>query len=501
MGELGSAFVTVVVATRSRGDSVIRTARTILTNDYPTFELRVVDQSDDDRTETSLRQYLADARVHYVRVDTKGLSSARNAGIADAQGEIIAITDDDCEVSSNWLRELVAAFVADSRIGIVFGNVVPGPHDSRAGFIPAYIREEPFLARCIDEKHEVDGVGACMGLRRSVWKDLGGFDQMLGAGAPLRANSEGDLVIRALQSGYFVYETPAVQVIHHGFRTWQEGVVLIQRYWYGTGAMYAKYFKIAPHTRGLCATDHLCLPDFLGIGAQKAGTTWLYENLRRHPGVFLAHPKELHYFDETFHRSLRFYAQHFEPGRHQVKGEITPAYSILPMERIRFIRTVMPTVRLIFIIRNPIERAWSQAVMELVTRKKRKLEDVTDSEFEAYLKSEPCTERSDYLTILSNWLRVFPPEQLYIGFFEDIVSHPRKLLGEIFSHIGVSGEVDWGRFPVAQVILPHAAPVAGQSSRTHMRPKIRRFLAQMYEQDIECLYERFGEPVAGWRGV
>ncbi len=248
MDELGSAFVTVVVATRSRGDSVVRTVRTILANDYPAFELRIVDQSDDDRTETSLQQYLPDARVHYVRVDTKGLSSARNTGVADAQGELIAITDDDCEVPANWLRELVAAFAADSRIGIVFGNVVPGSHNGAAGFIPAYVRAGPFLACRISEKHEVDGVGACMGLQRRVWKALGGFDQMLGVGAPLQSNSEGDLVIRALQSGYFVYETPAVQVIHQGFRTWPEGLILIGRYWYGTGAMYAKYFKIAPRS-------------------------------------------------------------------------------------------------------------------------------------------------------------------------------------------------------------------------------------------------------------
>ncbi|HEV8712245.1 MAG TPA: glycosyltransferase [Candidatus Binatia bacterium] len=246
MGEPGSAFVTVVVATRDRGDSVVRTVRTILANDYSAFELRIVDQSDDDRTETSLQQYLGDTRVHYVRVGTKGLSSARNAGIADAHGELIAITDDDCEVSSNWLRELVAAFTADSRIGVVFGNVVPGPHNGAAGFIPAYVREEPFVARSIGEKHEVDGVGACMGLPRGVWKALGGFDQRLGVGAPLRSNSEGDLVMRALRSGYFIYETPAIWVIHHGFRTWREGLRLIQRYWYGTDAMYAKYFKIAP---------------------------------------------------------------------------------------------------------------------------------------------------------------------------------------------------------------------------------------------------------------
>ncbi len=256
------------------------------------------------------------------------------------------------------------------------------------------------------------------------------------------------------------------------------------------------------YTRGLCATDQLCLPDFLGIGAQKAGTTWLYENLCRHPGIFLSHPKELHYFDETFHRSLRFYAKHFEPGRYQVKGEITPAYSILPIARIRFIRTVMPAVKLIFIMRNPSDRAWSQAVMELVTKKKRKLAEVTDSAFKTYFTSERCMRRNDYLTILDNWMSVFPREQLYIGFFEDIVNHPRELLSDVFSHLGVSGKVNWTRFPVDQVVLPHTGPVHGhQGSRTHMRPEIRRFLEQLYKPEIDRLYERFGEPIAAWREV
>jgi hypothetical protein len=85
-----------------------------------------------------------------------------------------------------------------------------------------------------------------MGLKRSVWRDLSGFDEMLGVGAPLRANSEGDLVIRALKRGCFVYETPSVQVIHTGFRTWEEGLSLIPRYWFGTGVMYAKHFKLSP---------------------------------------------------------------------------------------------------------------------------------------------------------------------------------------------------------------------------------------------------------------
>jgi hypothetical protein len=158
------------------------------------------------------------------------------------------------------------------------------------------------------------------------------------------------------------------------------------------GSLYGRWQNRA-YGLGLLAANHLPLPHFLGIGAQKAGTTWLHANLRRHPDVFVADPKELHHFDETFHRGLRFYAGHFTPGRHQVRGEITPAYGILPVERIRFIRTVMPEVKLIFLMRNPIDRAWSHAVMQLGTRRNRAPADITPAELVDFLGSEPCRTR------------------------------------------------------------------------------------------------------------
>ena len=113
------------------------------------------------------------------------------------------------------------------------------------------------------------------------------------------------------------------------------------------------------------------LPDFLGIGAQKAGTTWLHENLRCHPELYLPDAKELHYFDWDFHQSLRSYAEHFRDGADRVKGEITPGYSILSSIRIALIKDLMPDLRLLFLVRNPISRAWSQALMNLVGRTNR----------------------------------------------------------------------------------------------------------------------------------
>ena len=144
----------------------------------------------------------------------------------------------------NVCSHLVAAFALDDRIGIVFGNTLAGPYDPAAGVIPSYIRQAPFMAMSMRHKDQVEGLSACMGLRRTAWDSLGGFDEGLGAGGTLKSGAETDFAIRALLAQYYIYETPEIAVTHHGFRTWSEGQQLVRSYWYGTGAVFAKHVKL-----------------------------------------------------------------------------------------------------------------------------------------------------------------------------------------------------------------------------------------------------------------
>jgi hypothetical protein len=239
------------------------------------------------------------------------------------------------------------------------------------------------------------------------------------------------------------------------------------------------------------SVKELYLPDFLGIGAQRSVTTWLYENLRQHPQIFIPEQKELHYFDRNFSAGLRYYSYEFQAGRGKVKGEITPAYGHLSPGKIRLVRRVVPDVKLIFFMRNPIDRAWSQALMNLVDLPGKRMAEVDDSEFYSHFRSRRSMERGDYETILDNWLSVFPSKVMYIGFFEDIIHRPRELLGEIFAHIGVSTDVDWGSIPYDRA--------ANKGLRYPMPKQYREFLEEMYCRDIELLYKRFGGPIAFWR--
>jgi GT2 family glycosyltransferase len=216
---------------------------TILASDYPHFDVVIVDQSDDDRTCRALKEYLRRPGVLYLRSSLRGLAAGRNEGIARIDSKLIAMTDDDCEVERDWLREIVNALSLNEQVGVVFGTVMAAPHDRGLGFIPAHRQCQPFLARNIWDKHRLEGIGASMGLRRSAWDALHGFDENFGSGSRFCSAEELDFTVRALLTGYTAYATPAARVVHHGFRTWTSGRALVWDYLYGIGAMFAKLLK------------------------------------------------------------------------------------------------------------------------------------------------------------------------------------------------------------------------------------------------------------------
>ena len=244
------------------------------------------------------------------------------------------------------------------------------------------------------------------------------------------------------------------------------------------------------YQKGVLSTRDLTLPHFLGIGVQKAGSTWLFENLQRHPDLFLPDSKELKYFSRRFHESLRGYSRHFAGANGKVIGDLCTSYSLLPRSRVRFIRRVMPEVRILVVLRNPIERAWSFANMQLVRDPDRRFEDVTEAEFTAHFRSEKSRKHSDYRGLLERWFSVFPEEQLWVGFFEDISEQPQAFLMEIFDFLGVRTTVDWDAFPYRRVINPGPRPPIPE--------RFRSILEELYEPTLDWLKSRFGERVQRW---
>lgn len=232
--------ISAVVCTRNRGASAAATIASILANTHPNFEVILVDQSTNQTTEEAVSGFRTDPRFRYLRSATKGLGRARNIGLAQAQSAIVVFTDDDCTVPEDWLAVMDATFAAAPRVTVAFCNVAAAPHDTTKGFIPAYMRKDSKLVRTFWDKCRARGIGAGIAVRRKEALALGGFDEQLGAGAHFPSCEDGDLAMRALAQGQWVYETDQVAVLHYGFRTWEEGKELTKRDWIGIGAAYAK---------------------------------------------------------------------------------------------------------------------------------------------------------------------------------------------------------------------------------------------------------------------
>ena len=233
--------------------------------------------------------------------------------------------------------------------------------------------------------------------------------------------------------------------------------------------------------------------DFLGIGAQKAGTTWVYENLKRHPNVRFPAGKEVHFWDQNRERGIDWWKELFEPGVDHVKqGEFTPAYAMLDEPTIAEIGRHYPDVRLIYSLRNPIERAWSSAMMAIV-RAEMLEPEASDQWFIDHFMSRGSRARGDYEQCLRKWWALFPREQMRIVFYEDIASKPRQLLEGLARHIGVDPAF-FDRVP-QEVLRRRELPGLDMP----IRPSLFPTLLAEYGPKIERLSKLLGRDLSHWK--
>jgi glycosyltransferase involved in cell wall biosynthesis len=235
--------VTAAICTKDRPDLIATAVESVLRCDHPEFELIVVDQSTDGDTERALSAWRHDERLSYVKTSTIGLGASRNVALRAARFNVVAFTDDDCVVPTDWLTEMVKPFTTSSRTMVVFCNVVAGPHNPSLGFVPDYLDSRNTPIDSILAKLKARGIGAGMAVRRDSALSIGGFDGALGAGARFSSCEDRDIAVRAILTGYVVFETDAVSVVHHGFRTFEEGKALTRRDWVGIGAACSKPVK------------------------------------------------------------------------------------------------------------------------------------------------------------------------------------------------------------------------------------------------------------------
>ncbi len=230
-------------------------------------------------------------------------------------------------------------------------------------------------------------------------------------------------------------------------------------------------------------------PNLLFIGAQKAGTSWLADGLGRHEDIFVPPSKEIHYFDtfgddskkvqrrfknhhaddvksrddfddDTYDWWLNFlagrsksrywYQSLFPSSGYKVLVDCTPAYSALSMKDINLVHRLIPETKILFIMRNPIERAWSQLCYEFrpkATSKRKsakppKFEDgvasMTISEMKKNISRRHIIARTRYARTMNNWENYFDSDLFFYDFYESVFENPNNFYDRLFRFLDIS---------------------------------------------------------------
>jgi Sulfotransferase domain len=254
------------------------------------------------------------------------------------------------------------------------------------------------------------------------------------------------------------------------------------------------------------------LPDFVIIGGASCGTSFLYHLLTRHPYVErTATLKEVNYFGKHFDKGLEWYKSQFLPprwkdGRRSITGETTPRYLYHPLVPKRMAK-VVPQAHLIALLRNPVDRAYSEYNRRVrdMMRETRSFEEAIEAEKEwllgkedSILEDEPrppfvYLKRGIYVDHLLHWSKFFSKEQMLVLKSEDFFARELKTLQLVLDFLDLP---DW-KPEVSEI---HNTGHFDQNKGNYdqkMNPATRKWLESYFEPHNQRLYEHLGVDF-GW---
>ncbi len=267
-------FISVVICTYNRPDQLRVCLQQLRKQQYPAFEVIVVDNCPATDAVRECVAALSDPRYSYVAEPRAGLSRSRNRGVSAASGDVIAFLDDDEEPDVFWLAALAGGFARGSDVGCVTGLILPasldteaqvlfqelGGHIKNRGFKPAIFSrhgpQSPLYPR------PPFGAGGNMAFRRETLTKIGGFDTALGAGTPARGAEDTLALTLAMLTGHKIAYEPAAFVRHYHYRGLRRLIRQIHGYEVGLSAYYAALLRRRPWV--LMGLVRL-LPDAIGF--------------------------------------------------------------------------------------------------------------------------------------------------------------------------------------------------------------------------------------------
>ena len=181
--------------------------------------------------------------------------------------------------------------------------------------------------------------------------------------------------------------------------------------------------------------------NFIGIGVQKAGTSWLAEALNEHPNIYIYPKKEAHYFNkERFFINKFHYERSFKPKNNEkIIGEITPSY-ISNKDAAKRIYKYNPDVKIIAIFRDPTERCISQYRMEMNRGTIEKNKNIWDAFINDLPKYGPMRERGYYKEQLELYYKYFNKDQILILDYNELKESPQLFIKKAYDFLEVNSQ-------------------------------------------------------------
>ncbi|MEL6536812.1 MAG: sulfotransferase [Bacteroidota bacterium] len=266
-------------------------------------------------------------------------------------------------------------------------------------------------------------------------------------------------------------------------------------------------------------------PYLLAIGAAKAGTTWLWDNLKEHPDLWTLPYKSTQYFSGKAHpvrkkkwrrhrskilSNLRpgnlawhyryfaskpvddqWFVRQFSPAKaHQTRIDISTSFAGLPLEKIEHVKTLIPNTKVVYLLRNPIERMWSHAKLTLIVNGGRKYEDITVAEYLDYFGAEGMLLSTNYIENYERWSGVLGKENVFVGFFDQVGQDPFGLLQDLCGFMDVPYQESYFATTAKRNIFKGVS---------HPMPEeVRAFLEEKYTPLIKDIQDRFGSYSKDW---
>ena len=288
----------------------------------------------------------------------------------------------------------------------------------------------------------------------------------------------------------------------------------------------------------------MAFPTFLIIGAMKAGTTSLYHAFSQHPTVFMAAVKEPHFFSYEGRHTTREHIitswdgyQHLYDGSDAfaARGEASPSYLPAPHAAPTILKYV-PHAKLIAVLRDPVERAYSQYLHNFKSGYEQHDDfltafDANQTEYEARDEGwRSYKNQGMYAAHLTRYYRLFPREQIKVILYDDYVRDAASVMRELFAFVGINPEIqtrnDWyyrsgkpksrlihnlisGRVPairqLARALVPQAARARVKSAihnanvkQEKITPEERAALLPVYREDTLALADLIGRDLSRW---